>query len=60
MARITIKGSAFGTGLTGDHVGFAAERIGAFSAGGLKLPLTAGADTVELAILSGDLTVRDF
>jgi hypothetical protein len=59
IASITIRGFAAGTpGVTGDHFGLVAERIGSVTIGAYKAPLTSGVDSVGFAI-TDDLRARE-
>ena len=59
IAKITIGGIVEGTAATGDHFGFVAQQIGAFSSNGNALALSnAGGQTFELGT-HGDTTVRE-
>lgn len=42
-----------------DHFGFTAQLVGSFRAGGFAAPLTATKDVIEMAPLTGDVTVRE-
>ncbi|MGB8170073.1 MAG: hypothetical protein WCF18_21395, partial [Chthoniobacteraceae bacterium] len=63
IVSVSIKGLVLGTAATGDHFGFVAQQIGSFKS--LKsfaslTPLTAITDVpIELALLSGDVTIRE-
>jgi hypothetical protein len=62
IASITIRGTALGTLIGGDHFGFVAQQIGSLSIGGTAYPLKLGAgnDLAGLAVgATGDLRVRE-
>ena len=59
IAKITIGGTVEGSSAGGDHFGFVAQEIGAFTSNGTALALTsAGGQTFELGT-RGDTTVRE-
>lgn len=62
IARITIKGSVFGTDLADDHFGFVAEELGKLKIAGELVPLTSGPrnDVEGIALgANGDLRARE-
>jgi len=63
ITSIVIRGTAMGTtGVSADHFGFVAQRIGSFRIGNTVLPLTPGAgnDFNGLAVgITGDLRIRE-
>ncbi len=60
IASVTIKGLILGPPAVGDHYGFTAQQIGAFSVSGTKLTLTANTDLpIPLAPLTNDVFLRE-
>ena len=59
IASVVIKGTVAGTASAGDHFGFTAEKIGSFSAHGVKVPITGLGQSFELDPVNGDVTVRE-
>jgi len=62
IAKITIKGSVFGTDTLNDHFGFVAEELGKLKIAGSRIPLTPGAhNDVEGTLLgaTGDVRARE-
>ncbi len=59
IASVLVQGSVNGTAASGDHFGFVSQRVGAFSGGGVVLPLTAiGGQRFDVGS-NGDTTVRE-
>ena len=59
IASVKIGGQAIGTvSNTGDHFGFVAQLVASLSIGGAEIPLTAGADSVNIGV-TGDLTLLE-
>jgi hypothetical protein len=61
IASIMIGGTVTGTASSGDHFGFVAQQIGAFTAGGFTAPLTSATDApIDLSFGTGhDVTLRE-
>jgi hypothetical protein len=61
IASITIGGTVTGTASSGDHFGFVAQQIGAFTAGGFTAPLTSATDApIDFSFGTGhDVTLRE-
>jgi hypothetical protein len=60
IGSIEIRGTVLGRDDGGnDHFGFTVQQVGSFRAGGFAAPLTAAKDAIELALMTGDVTVRE-
>jgi hypothetical protein len=60
IASVDIRGVVTGRDDGGnDHFGFTAQQVGSFRAGGIAAPVTAAKDVIELAPVTGDVTVRE-
>lgn len=59
IASITIGGAVLGTANNADHFGFVATEILKFTADGIKAPLTAGTNVIELPVFNSDVTIRE-
>jgi hypothetical protein len=60
IGAVDIRGVVIGRDDGGnDHFGFSAQQIGSFRAGGVAAPVTPARDVIELAPLTGDVTVRE-
>ena len=59
IASIVVRGTVAGSSAPGDRFGFTSHTIGSFKSVGYTPRFQGGADIIELALITDDVTIRE-